>query len=82
MGRRPKARRAAYGAWLHHLRVEKGLSQQEVADFIGVRRSTVSYWERTGKLVGRETVLRMASVFGISVTKLLRVDRALAARKG
>lgn len=36
------------GAWLAAQRQERGLSQQDVADVLGVSRSAVHYWE-TGK---------------------------------
>jgi transcriptional regulator with XRE-family HTH domain len=75
MGRTPKARRDTYGAWLHHLRQEKDLTQEELAKAMGVPRSTLAYWERTGNLTGRKIIIRMANVLGVSVTKLLRVEK-------
>ena len=52
MGRKPKARRDAYGAWLYHLRKERKLTQHELAKLVGVPQTTLGYWERTGKLSG------------------------------
>ncbi|HOX58132.1 MAG TPA: helix-turn-helix transcriptional regulator [Candidatus Paceibacterota bacterium] len=72
MGRTPKSRRDKYGAWLQHLRKEKGLSQDALAEMTGVPQSTLAYWERTGKLTGRETIFKLAKALGVSVTKLLR----------
>jgi len=46
MGRKPKERRAPYGAWLQHLRKEKGLSQDEMSEKTGVPQST---WGLLGK---------------------------------
>jgi len=74
MGRKPKARRDAYGAWLHHLRLEKDLTQREMAKLIGIPRSTLAYWERTGNLTGRKIIIKMATILGVSVNALLRVD--------
>jgi transcriptional regulator with XRE-family HTH domain len=76
MGRKPKARRDAYGAWLCHLRREKHLTQVELAIRTGVPQTTLAYWERTGKLTGRQTILRLAEVLGVSVNKLLRADKS------
>jgi transcriptional regulator with XRE-family HTH domain len=75
MGRKPKERRDPYGAWLCHLRKEKGLSQDELSKLTGVPQSTLAYWEQTGKLAGRETIIKMAKVLKVSVEKLLRVDK-------
>jgi len=75
MGRTPKARRDSYGAWLQHLRKEKGLSQEELSAKTGVPQSTLAYWERTGKLAGREIIFQMATALDVSVEQLLRVDK-------
>jgi len=40
----------------------------------GVPQSTLAYWERTGKLTGRETIFKLAKALGVSVEKLLRQD--------
>jgi transcriptional regulator with XRE-family HTH domain len=73
MGRKPNTRRDAYGAWLYHLRREKGLTQEELAREMGVPRSNLAYWERSGNLTGRKIILRMAKSLGVSVSELLRV---------
>ena len=73
MGRTPQSRRHPYGAWLHHLRSDKGLTQEQVAAGIGVPQSTLAYWERTGKLPGREVIIKLAHMFNISIKELLQV---------
>jgi transcriptional regulator with XRE-family HTH domain len=73
MGRKPKARRDSYGAWLHHLRTERGLSQDKLSELTGVPQSTWAYWERTGKFAGRDIIIKTAKVFGVSVSELLRI---------
>jgi transcriptional regulator with XRE-family HTH domain len=55
--------------------MEKGLSQDELSERTGVPQSTWAYWERTGKLAGREIIIKTAKVLGVSVEKLLRVDK-------
>ncbi|HEV2327693.1 MAG TPA: helix-turn-helix transcriptional regulator [Verrucomicrobiae bacterium] len=72
MGRKPKIRRNAYGAWLHHLRKERNLTQHELAKMTGVPQRTLAYWERTGKLAGREIIFKLAKALGVSVNDLLR----------
>jgi transcriptional regulator with XRE-family HTH domain len=76
MGRKPKERRNAYGAWLHLLRKEKGLTQVELSKIIGVPQTTLAYWERTGKLAGREIIIKMAKALNVPIQKLLRADKA------
>jgi len=77
MGRKLEGRRDAYGAWLHHLRNERHLTQQEFAERVGVPRTTLAYWERTGNLAGRKTILKMAAVLGVSVAELLRAEKTM-----
>jgi len=72
MGRKLKTRRDPYGAWLQHLRKERNLSQEELANQTGVPQTTLAYWEKTGKLRGRTIILRMAEALGVSVNELLR----------
>ena len=75
MGRKPKARRDSYGAWLHLLRTEKGLSQDALCETIGVPQSTWAYWERTGKFAGRDVIIKTANALGVSVEELLRAEK-------
>ena len=75
MGRKPKGRRAPYGAWLQHLRTEKGLSQDALCDIIGVPQSTWAYWERTGKFAGRDIIIKTANALEVSVEELLRTGK-------
>jgi transcriptional regulator with XRE-family HTH domain len=72
MGRKPKERRHRYGAWLHHLRNQKGLSQDALSKMTGFPQSTLAYWEKTGKLTGRETIFKLAKALDVSIEKLLR----------
>jgi len=76
MGRKPKNRRNPYGAWLHFLRKEKHLSQEEVSRKTGIPRTTLMYWERTGNLVGRKQIIKLAKLYRVSLPKLLRAEKA------
>jgi transcriptional regulator with XRE-family HTH domain len=75
MGRKLSVRRDPYGAWLHHLRNERNLSQQELAKLTGIPQTTLAYWEKTGKLTGRAGILRLAEALEVSVDELLRTDK-------
>jgi len=72
MGRKPKARRDSYGAWLQYLRRERRLTQQALAKEIGVPQTTLAYWERSGKLPGRRVILRLSETLNVPLRKLLR----------
>jgi len=75
MGRKPNERRNRYGAWLNHLRTQKGLSQDELSKMTGVPQSTLAYWEKSGKLSGREIIIKIAKALGVTVEELLRPDK-------
>jgi transcriptional regulator with XRE-family HTH domain len=75
MGRKPKTRRNSFGAWLHFLRQERELSQTEVSKLAGIPRTTLMYWERSGNMAGREQILKLAKIYGVSVQKLLRAEK-------
>jgi len=72
MGKRSKTRRDSYGAWLLHLRKEKGYTQQRLADATKIPQRNIAYWERAGKLKGRKEILALAQALGVSVKELLR----------
>ena len=75
MGRKPKTPRNQYGAWLFLLRKEKGFSQEEVAKKTGIPRTNLMYWERSGNLVGRKQIMKLAKLYGVSVEELLRSEK-------
>jgi transcriptional regulator with XRE-family HTH domain len=75
MGRKPKARRDPYGAWLHYLRTESNLTQEEVAALTGIPQTTITTWERTGTLPGRTEIVLLAKTYRVPIQKLLRSDQ-------
>ena len=75
MGRKPKTRRHSYGAWLHYLRKEAKLTQEEAAKLTGIPRTTLTTWERTGEMPGRKEIFRLAKAYRVSILRLLRIER-------
>lgn len=75
MGRKPKTRRDPYGAWLCHLRKERQLTQQQLAELTGISQRNIAYWERTGKLRGRAEILGIAKALNVPVKDLLRATK-------
>lgn len=62
---------------LRKLRIEKGLSQQELADKVYVTRSSVVRWETGIRLPDTAMISRLAKALGVDVhTLFLRWHRA------
>jgi len=49
-------------------RLERGWTQKELANRIGVKQTTVSKWEREGAVYRKATTQKLAKVFGIGET--------------
>ena len=56
------------------IREDKGLSQQGLADEIGVKRSTVAMWETGQALPRPDKLLKMAQMFGCSIEDLMKKE--------
>ena len=54
------------------LRTSKGLSQEQLAEILGVSRQSVSKWEMGQMLPQIDKVLQLSEIFGISTDELLR----------
>ena len=54
------------------LRIEKGISQEELAEILGVSRQSVSKWEMGQMLPQIDKVLRLSEIFNVSIDELLR----------
>ena len=62
---------------LHHLRTERGLSQDELAEKVFVTRQAVSRWENGETTPGLETLKRLYQLFDVSINTLLGSPRQL-----
>lgn len=49
----------------------QGLTQQEVANFIGISQNNYSYWENGKVKIDNESIKKLADYFGVSVDYLL-----------
>lgn len=56
------------------LRKQKKLTQQEVADIVGVSKRTCIYWEQGERQISIGKAKRLAEYFGVSVGYLLGLD--------
>jgi len=56
---------------LKSLRVEKGLTQDELGEKVRVSRQAVSRWENGETMPGVDTLKELSQVFGVTINKLL-----------
>ena len=63
--------RAALGRNLKRLRLERGLSQQQVGDGLGVQRSTYTYMETGKTLPNALQIARLADIFSVTADEIL-----------
>lgn len=59
---------------LKELRKEKGLTQQGLADEIGITKRTYIYWEQGERQIKPDKAEKLADCFGVSVGYLLGYD--------
>jgi XRE family transcriptional regulator, regulator of sulfur utilization len=62
-----------FGARLREVRLKRGLSQQELAERVGIPQPHVSAIESGAKFPNLMTVLRLAAALDCKVTALVRV---------
>lgn len=56
---------------LRKLRKSKGLTQTEIAQFIGITQNSYSYWENDKVKIDNASIVKLADFFGVSVDYLL-----------
>ena len=66
---------------LKQLRQEKGLTQEDVGNALGVANQTVSKWERGETLPDVSLLPALSAFFGVTVDRLLGLDREEDARR-
>ena len=58
------------GETLRRLRIEKGLSQQQLADRLHMERSSVSNWEAGRRIPDAATIMQLAKALGVDAAVL------------
>ena len=58
---------------LKELRLEKGLLQKNVAELLDVDRTTYAKYETEASEPNRDTLIRLAKIFGVSMDYLLEL---------
>lgn len=64
--------RTAFADRISMLRVKKGLSQQQLAQQLGVKRSIISYYESGDRLPSLDVLIEMSRVFNVTTDYLLK----------
>lgn len=62
---------------LQKLRKEKGYSQEQLADLLGISRQAVSKWERAEASPDTDNLICLAKLYGISLDELLNTDQSI-----
>ncbi|WP_188012762.1 XRE family transcriptional regulator [Photobacterium damselae] len=65
----------ALGGIVKTLRLKAGLSQQELAEHVGVTKSTISQWERSVFYPKHKYINQLAKFFGKSTNEILGIDK-------
>ena len=63
------------GAFIAHLRKEKGLTQKQLSEILGVSDKTVSHWEREESAPDISILPLLANTLGITVDELLAGEK-------
>ena len=63
-----------FGNMIASLRKEKGMTQLELADKMGVTDKDVSKWERDLSFPDVSSLPKLAGIFGVSVDELMQVE--------
>jgi transcriptional regulator with XRE-family HTH domain len=67
-----------FGEKLQQLRKERGLTQEELAEQLGVSRQAVARWETTGIYPEMDNLIRLSDCLGVTVDALVRTAPACA----
>jgi len=73
-GRPAKEPRPPFGERLHALREAAGLSQEQLADKLGIAQRSYSQWERRPVALRHDQLVALADALGISTAELMGGD--------
>lgn len=65
------------GEQLRDARQQHQLSQEQIAEMLGVSRQTISNWETSKSYPDIERVMRLAEIYHLSLDELLRGDQQM-----
>ena len=65
-----------FGDQLKKLRLQEGLTQQQLADKLGLTKSVVSYYELQERYPSPEVLIKLASIFHVTTDYLLGLEQS------
>ncbi len=65
------------GKRLKKVRIEKGFSQAEVADFLNISRQSISRWETDKSYPDIDNLVELSKYYEVSIDELLTETKAL-----
>ena len=71
-----------FGTFIAEARKEKGMTQKDIADKLGITDKAVSKWERGESMPDVMTLVQLSELFEITVDELLADPNALPAESG
>ena len=63
------------GETIHRLRTEQNLSQDGLADALGVSRQSISKWETNRSVPDLDKLVKLSGVFGVTLDELVLGER-------
>jgi transcriptional regulator with XRE-family HTH domain len=81
MGRKLTRPRPKLGAHLMALRVNAGLSQEDLAQRVGVPQQTIAFWEQSDKPPRSDVVPKLAEALGVTIQILFSENGVVAVKK-
>ena len=63
------------GSFLQALRREKGLTQEQLAEQMGVARRTVSRWETGSNMPDLDILIELSDLYGVDLREILNGER-------
>ncbi len=67
-----------FGRKLRELRKQKGLTQKQLADLIGVKNSIISFYEVGDRTPSPEIIIKLAATLHVSSDYLLGIEKVEA----
>ena len=64
------------GEFLQELRKEKGLTQEQLAEKVGVARRTVSRWETGSNMPDLDILMELSDLYSVDLREILNGERA------
>lgn len=64
-----------FGNRLKELRIQKGLTQKELGERVGVTKSVISFYELRERTPSPDVLIKLASVFHVSADELLGIQK-------